>query len=166
MATTSTTPSGSLEARARQAAERLDAHVRETMKWHFSPETGSPFWLDWAKQAGFDPRKEVKGYADLVKFGHFEDDKLRGGPVNRWIPKGLAGKPAYVFETGGTTGIPKSRVVVDDFRIDYEMFSHGLPDEFFPKAANWLMLGPSGPRRLRLAVEHMCQYRGGICFKI
>src|SRR5258707_4410067 len=28
------------------------------------------------------------------------------------------------------------------------------------------MLGPSGPRRLRLAVEHMCQYRGGICFCI
>src|SRR3984957_14245854 len=26
------------------------------------------------------------------------------------------------------------------------------------------MLGPSGPRRLRLAVEHLCQHRGGICF--
>jgi hypothetical protein len=26
------------------------------------------------------------------------------------------------------------------------------------------MLGPSGPRRLRLAVEHLCQVRGGICF--
>src|SRR5262245_30203926 len=28
------------------------------------------------------------------------------------------------------------------------------------------MLGPSGPRRLRLAVEHLCQYRGGICFSV
>ncbi len=28
------------------------------------------------------------------------------------------------------------------------------------------MLGPSGPRRLRLAVEHLCQFRGGICFCI
>ena len=26
------------------------------------------------------------------------------------------------------------------------------------------MLGPSGPRRLRLAVEHLAQHRGGICF--
>ena len=26
------------------------------------------------------------------------------------------------------------------------------------------MLGPSGPRRLRLSVEHLAQYRGGICF--
>ncbi len=44
------------------------------------------------------------------------------------------------------------------------MFSDTLPDKFFPKGSNWLMLGPSGPRRLRLAVEHLCQYRGGICF--
>ena len=26
------------------------------------------------------------------------------------------------------------------------------------------MLGPSGPRRLRLGVEHLTQVRGGICF--
>jgi phenylacetate-coenzyme A ligase PaaK-like adenylate-forming protein len=146
------------------ARERLDAHVRETVEWHFNPETGSPFWLEKAKTLGFDPRKEVHKFDDLKKFGLFEDDWLRGGPVRRWQPKGLAGKPTYVFETGGTTGIPKSRVVVDDFRIDYEQFSDTLPEKYFPKGSNWLMLGPSGPRRLRLAVEHMCQYRGGICF--
>jgi hypothetical protein len=26
------------------------------------------------------------------------------------------------------------------------------------------MLGPTGPRRLRLAIEHLAQHRGGICF--
>ncbi len=81
-------------------------------------------------------------------------------------PAGLADKPIYVFETGGTTGVPKSRVVIDDFRIDYELFSETLPDEYFPRGSNWLMLGPSGPRRLRLAVEHLAQFRGGICFCI
>ena len=86
--------------------------------------------------------------------------------MRRWVPKGLADKPVYVFETGGTTGVPKSRVVMDDFRIDYELFSDTLPDQYFPRGANWLMLGPSGPRRLRLAVEHLTQYRGGICFCI
>ena len=69
-----------------------------------------------------------------------------------------------MFETGGTTGIPKSRIAIEDFRIDYEIFSDTFPDEHFPKGANWLMLGPSGPRRLRLAVEHLAQHRGGICF--
>src|SRR5687767_2836399 len=37
-------------------AENLDAHLRSIMTWHFSPETGCPFWLDWAKTAGWDPR--------------------------------------------------------------------------------------------------------------
>jgi phenylacetate-coenzyme A ligase PaaK-like adenylate-forming protein len=149
---------------AAEARQQLDAHVREIMQCHFDPHTGTPFWLEKAKELGFDPRKEVKSFADLTKFGHFEDEWLRGGPVRRWVPKALQNKPIYVFETGGTTGIPKSRVVVDDFRTDYELFSQSLPDKYFPKGSNWLMLGPSGPRRLRLAVEHLCQYRGGICF--
>jgi phenylacetate-coenzyme A ligase PaaK-like adenylate-forming protein len=148
----------------RQARERLDAHVREIVHWHFHPDTGTPFWLERAKSFKFNPLKDVQTFDDLKLFGLFEDEWLRGGPVRRWVPKALQNKPTYVFETGGTTGIPKSRVVQDDFRIDYEMFSDTLPEKYFPKGSNWLMLGPSGPRRLRLAVEHLCQYRGGICF--
>ena len=147
-----------------QAKEKLDAHVREMVEWHFNPETGCPFWLEKAKELSFDPRKEVSCLEDLTKFGLFNDEWLRGGPVRRWVPKAYSDKPLYVFETGGTTGVPKSRVVWEDFRIDYEMFSETLADEHFPRKSNWLMLGPSGPRRLRLAVEHLAQHRGGICF--
>lgn len=146
------------------AVSALDAHVRDIIAWHFNPETGCPFWLDWAKGAKFDARKEVKSFADLVKFPHFEDDWLRGGPVRRWLPKGLADRPLYVFETGGSTGVPKSRLQIDDFRIDYETFSKTLSDQTFPRRSDWLMLGPSGPRRLRLAIEHLAQHRGGIAF--
>jgi phenylacetate-coenzyme A ligase PaaK-like adenylate-forming protein len=161
-----TTPvlSDQLQQKATTAREQLDAHVRETIAWHFDPKTGCPFWLDWAEKAGWDPRREVGGFDDLAKFGHFEDQWLRGGPVRRWVPGPMVEKPVYVFETGGTTGIPKSRINIDDFRTDYEMFSATLPDEHFPPGANWLMLGPSGPRRLRLAVEHLAHFRGGICF--
>ncbi len=148
------------------ARERLDEQTVKMVRWHFSDETGSPFWLEKKREFKFDPLTEVKSFDDLKKFPLFEDDWLRGGPVNRWIPQGHKGKPAYVFETGGTTGIPKSRVVLEDHWTDYEIFSHTLPDQYFPKGANWLMLGPSGPRRLRLAVEHLAQYRGGICFCI
>ena len=147
-----------------KARELLDAHTREIIEWHFNPATGCPFWLEKVKELGFDPRKKVEKFDDLKIFPEFQDEWLRGGPVQRWIPQGLKGKPTYVFETGGTTGIPKTRVQIDDWKIDYEQFSHTLPDEFFPKGSNWLMLGPSGPRRLRLAVEHLAQYRGGICF--
>ena len=147
-----------------QARHELDASVREIVAWHFDPAIGCPFWLEWAERAGWDPRRDVKGFDDLAKFGHFEDEWLRGGPVRRWVPKAYADRPVYVFETGGTTGVPKSRISIDDFRIDYELFSKTLPDDRFPPGSNWLMLGPTGPRRLRLAVEHLVQHRGGICF--
>ena len=152
------------QARVETAREALDAWVRELMAWHFGPASGCPFWLEYAGKLGWDPRREIQRFDDLGRLGAFEDEWLRGGPVGRWVPRGLAGKPIYVFETGGTTGIPKTRVAIDDFRIDYELFSETLPDEHFPKGANWLMLGPSGPRRLRLAVEHLAQHRGGISF--
>ena len=152
------------EGQAEAQRTALDAWVREVVAWHFDPATGCPFWLQWAEKAGWDPRAEVQGFDDLKKFGHFEDEWLRGGPVRRWVPRAYSDRPIYVFETGGTTGIPKSRIAIDDFRTDYELFSDTLPDECFPKGSNWLMLGPSGPRRLRLAVEHLAHHRGGICF--
>jgi hypothetical protein len=158
------TENPNLAAQVEKAKSELDAQTREMVQWHFHPETGSPFWLEKAKEFEFDPLKDVSGFEDLKRFPLFEDDWLRGGPVRRWLPQPYADKPVYVFETGGTTGIPKSRVVVDDFRIDYEMFSDTLPIENFPTGSNWLMLGPSGPRRLRLAIEHLAQYRGGISF--
>lgn len=152
--------------KAAEAKAQLDAHTVETVQWHFHESTGSPFWLGKKAELKFDPLTEVQCFDDLKKFPLFEDDWLRGGPLQRWIPKGHAGKPTYVFETGGTTGIPKSRVVIEDHWKDYELFSDTLPDEYFPRGSNWLMLGPSGPRRLRLAIEHLAQYRGGICFCI
>ena len=148
------------------AKAKLDEHTVEMVQWHFNEATGSPFWLEKKSELNFDPLTEVNSFEDLRKFPLFEDEWLRGGPVRRWVPKGLENEPTYVFETGGTTGIPKSRVVMRDHWRDYEMFSHTLPDEYFPKGSNWLMLGPSGPRRLRLAVEHLAQYRGGISFCI
>lgn len=153
-----------LDARIAEARRRLDEWTREVVQWHFDPETGCPFWLDYAKKLSWDPRETIQSYEDLKKFEPFQDDWLRGGPVRRWVPRAFADKPVYVFETGGTTGIPKSRIGIEDFRTDYEMFSQTISDEHFPRGSNWLMLGPSGPRRLRLSVEHLCQHRGGICF--
>lgn len=163
----STAPiSSEVQAAAATALDQLNEHTLKTVHWHFSDDTGSPFWLEKKSELNFDPLKDVKSFDDLKKFPEFEDEWLRGGPIRRWVPKGHSGKPVYVFETGGTTGVPKSRMVIEDHWKDYELFSETLPDEYFPKGANWLMLGPSGPRRLRLAVEHLAQHRDGICFCI
>jgi hypothetical protein len=153
-----------LTRRVEESYRLLDEHVREMVQWHFSPETGCEFWLEYAAGLDFDPRKEIGGYDDLKILGPFQDEWLRGGPVRRWVPKALADKPLFVFETGGSTGIPKSRVNIEDFQRDYEIFGDNLPDDGFPRGADWLMLGPTGPRRLRLAIEHLAQYRGGLAF--
>jgi phenylacetate-coenzyme A ligase PaaK-like adenylate-forming protein len=155
-----------LEGRSVEARRRLDEWTRDVVRWHFDPATGCPFWLDFADRLDWNPAEEIQGFDDLERFGLFRDDWLRGGPVRRWVPRGLDDRPLYVFETGGSTGVPKSRINADDFRIDYSMFSETISDDGFPRGSNWLMLGPSGPRRLRLAIEHLAQVRGGICFCI
>ena len=53
---------------------------------------------------------DITVYDDLERFGPFEDEWLRGGPVRRWVPKAYADKPIYVFETGGSTGVPPKLV--------------------------------------------------------
>lgn len=156
----------SLAQRVAEARTRLDAHTRDIVAWHFDPQTGTPFWLEYAKGLKWDPRREIRHYDDLDKFDDFQDEWLREGSVRRWVPKAYADRPIYTFETGGSTGRPKTRINIDDFRIDYEQFSETLSDAAFPRGADWLMLGPSGPRRLRLAVEHLAQHRGGICFGV
>jgi phenylacetate-coenzyme A ligase PaaK-like adenylate-forming protein len=107
----------------------------------------------------------VNNYEDIIaKFDHFQDEYLRDLQPEVWVPKAFEGKPFNIFETGGTTGMPKQRIGWNDFRVDYEEFSHKLADEHFPKGKSWIMVGPTGPRRLRLAVEHLANYRGSSCY--
>jgi phenylacetate-coenzyme A ligase PaaK-like adenylate-forming protein len=148
-----------------QAQQELETHLREIIAWHFSPETGCPFWLDWAKK-NFDPRVEIKSFADMIKFPHFQDEWLRDLQPEVWVPVEYKGKPFNIFETGGTTGMPKQRIGWNDFRVDYSEFSEKISDEHFPRGGAWLMMGPTGPRRLRLAIEHLAHVRGSSCYFI
>ncbi len=153
------------ETAVKAAREKLDSHVREIVLWHFSPDTGCPFWLDWAAKAGWDPRTTIRTFADVIAgFPHFQDEWLRDLQPEVWVPARFRGRPYNVFETGGTTGMPKQRIGWDDYKTDYEEFSSKLSDEHFPPGAAWLMVGPTGPRRLRLAIEHLANFRGSPCF--
>ena len=146
------------------AARQLDEHVREIVRWHFSPETGTPYWLEWARREGWDPAREVRAFDDLARFPHFDGELLRNLPHEEWVPKEYAGRPFTIFETGGTTGLPKQRIGWDDYKIDYEEFSDTLDPKAFPRGGYWLMVGPTGPRRLRLAIEHLANHRGCSCY--
>lgn len=150
-----------------EAAAALDEHTREMIEWHFSPDTGCPFWLDWADaQKDFDPLKDVQSFADITRFPHFDEEVLRFEDPYRFVPQPYRGRPFNIFETGGTTGMPKQRVGWDDYKIDYEEFGDRYGDDVFPDNADWLMIGPTGPRRLRLAIEHLANYKGGSCYFI
>jgi len=149
------------------SAEALDAHLRDMVAWHFSPQTGTPYWLDWANDAGFDAVGRIRTFDDLSRLPRFEDEWLRRLPHEKWIPGGFAGRPFKIFETGGTTGMPKQRISWEDHLTDYTDFSATLDRLYpgaFPPGANWLMLGPTGPRRLRVAIEHLANLRGGSCY--
>jgi phenylacetate-coenzyme A ligase PaaK-like adenylate-forming protein len=149
---------------ATSAARALDEQFCEIVRWHFSPETGTPHWLEWSKSAGWNPAEEVQSLADLNRFPHFDGELLRNQPHEVWIPKAYEGRPFTIFETGGTTGMPKQRINWEDYKRDYEDFSATLSDEAFPPGGYWLMIGPTGPRRLRLAIEHLANHRGSSCY--
>lgn len=150
---------------AATAAAALDQHVRNMVRHHFSPETGTPYWIDWAAEHRIDPISTVHSFIDLLQtFPNFNDDALRYTPIERWVPRAFAQRPFKIFETGGTTGMPKQRLSWDDHLHDYTEFANRLDDQHFPPGAAWLMAGPTGPRRLRLTIEHVANLRGGPCY--
>jgi phenylacetate-coenzyme A ligase PaaK-like adenylate-forming protein len=154
-----------LEQSVQEAKQALDAHVREIIHWHFSPETGCPFWLEWVGKQDWNPVEAINSYDDLVaKFPNFQDEWLRDLQPEVWVPKQYKGRPFNIFETGGTTGMPKQRIGWDDYKVDYSEFSETLNDDHFPRNHYWLMVGPTGPRRLRLAIEHLANVRGCSCY--
>jgi hypothetical protein len=89
------------------ARQALDAWVREVVDLAFRSASGAPFWLDYAAKLGWDPRKEIQTYADLQRLGEFQDEWLRGGPVQRWVPKGLAGETGLRLRDRRHDGCPE-----------------------------------------------------------
>jgi hypothetical protein len=156
----------SLQASIAGAERALDAHVRRVVGVHFGDE-GTPFWRRFAAQRGLDVRAEVQGFADLLRiFPNFDKAWLRDAPHADWVPASRLGQPFHVFETGGTTGAPTQRPSWDDHKIDYAAFAETLSDDAFPRGGAWLILGPTGPRRLRLAMEHLAHCRGSVAYHV
>lgn len=123
------------------------AFLREAMEWHFSPATGSPFWLERARTLDFDPRRDVTSLADLRRFPNVAAE-LRDVPVEALIPRGYGPRPDVVgvFESGGTTGPPKRVVLLRDWlermlaTANAHLDAHG-----FPRGVDWLGMVPTGP---------------------
>lgn len=81
------------------------AYLQTAAQWHFSPETGFPYWLERAKVLDFDPLTEVKTLEDPARFPDIVGE-LHDVAVRNRVPRGYGTNPPtpLVFETGDSTG--------------------------------------------------------------
>ncbi|MFH9423914.1 AMP-binding protein [Streptomyces sp. NPDC017529] len=141
--------------------------VREMMRWHFSPETGSPFWLKRAGSLGFDPLTDVRDFDDLGLFPNVVDE-LRDVGVRELIPRGYGDEhQASVYESGGTTGQPKRVTYAAEWhRSSVEWFSARLDAHGVPRNVDWLSAVPTGPHNVGAMAVDTAMSRGGLNFSI
>lgn len=124
-----------------------DAYLRAAIRWHFSPETGSPFWLRRAASLGFDPLTEVTTFADLARFPNVVDE-LRDVDVHDLVPAGYGPTPPapQVFESGGTTGAPKRVIVMPDWDYQGQRWEiDDLGDDAHVRGRGLLLVTANGP---------------------
>ncbi|WP_435874570.1 hypothetical protein [Nocardia vinacea] len=110
------------------AASNADDYIRALMHWHFSEDTGSPFWLRRANTLDFDPLSDVRTFSDLSLFPNVVNE-FREAPVEDMIPRGLTGADRVItgiYESGGTTGDPKRFVMFDRWMSWRNMFRHDI----------------------------------------
>lgn len=145
-----------------------DEFLRAAMRWHFSPETGSPFWLEQAKALDFDPVADLRGFEDLTLFPHLAN-ALRNVRAEDLIPRGYGPRPEVVgvYDSGGTTGSPKRVVMLRDWldmlvaRSSAQLDAHNVPPN-----VNWLMVIPSGPHMVGETFIRQVVFRGGLPFMV
>ena len=127
------------------AAEALDRSTREVIAWHFDPETGCPFWLDYAKRLGWDPRTSVHTYADLA---HSAASRTSGCAA---VPYAAGCRKAYAEPAGLTfrdrRQHRRAQVAHQHRRLPHRLrgLQRHAARRAFPKGADWLSLGPTGP---------------------
>lgn len=141
-----------------------DEYIPAAMEWHFSPETGSPFWLERADSLGFNPRTDIRTFDDLARFPNLAND-LREVPVEKLIPRGYGPHPDVVgvFDSGGTTGAPKRMVLMRDF---CDLAVDNLVARGYPPKKNWLVLLPTGPHIGVEYCRHQVAAQGGLIFTV
>src|SRR5450631_996119 len=148
----------------------LDQWVQDIVRWHFDANTGSPYWLRRREGLGFDPIAEIKAFADLQKFGLFDDNDLKSVPAQDFIPQAHRrdGGPfgVRVYETGGTLGTPK-RVIDHSYReVLASWFSYSLDQCGFPQGGNWLHCAPAGPHAVGYTTQRIAHRRGGLAYYV
>ncbi|NEA46347.1 phenazine antibiotic biosynthesis protein [Streptomyces sp. SID10815] len=144
-----------------------DAYLRTAIRWHFGPETGSPFWLRRVGRLDFDPLTDVRTYDDLRLFPNVVDE-LRTVPVEDLIPRGYGPRPPAprVFESGGTTGAPKRAIFMPDWIADAVDRMLRGPQFAGREPSNMLVLTPTGPHKIGCMYDYIAERQNTVKFCI
>ena len=90
------------------------AYLQAAVRWHFSPQTGSPYWLHRAKTLDFNPLNDVKTFEDLALVSGWrcgEGQLLRPTSVRRCaLPNRLARCPRSTIPPVGGAATTSSTV--------------------------------------------------------
>ncbi|NNL67030.1 MAG: hypothetical protein HKP30_12355 [Myxococcales bacterium] len=144
----------------------LDAEVARVVAEHFDPRWGTPWWLEQAGALGFDPRREIRGLADLARLPAVPAQALATRPVEDFVPRRHhAQRTQWILsETGGTTGPPARTVFLpDDFEAAFVTpFVEAARIMGFPRERSWLYLGPSGPHVIGKAARACARALGAM----
>ena len=142
--------------------------LQMAMRWHFSEETGSKFWLNRADSLGFDPVRDIRTHADLARFPNLVNE-LRGVPVGDLVPRGYGSRPEVIaaYDSGGTTGAPKRVLLFQDWLERSLAWKSDRLDAFgFPTGVNWLLVAPTGPHIFGRLMTDLTRVRGGVPFTV
>lgn len=145
-----------------------DEFIQAAMAWHFTPATGSPFWLERAKTLDFNPLTDVTTHADLRLFPNVVS-QLREVHVADLIPRGYGDRPELtgIFESGGTTGAPKRVVMLADWFARSIAFScWWLDSHGIQRGLDWLGLVPTGPHTIGVLFRQSAASHGRHGFTI
>lgn len=141
-------------------------HLTRMMKWHFSSDTGSPFWLEMRSSLDFDPINDIHSFTDLFLFPDVSL-MLRDVAIEDLCPKGLSNSTiAGVFESGGTTGMSKRVVAYElwlEQLVDWRVKDFDIKKDL-PK--NTLAIVPGGPHIVGSINQRRAKALGGHCFTI
>jgi acyl-CoA synthetase (AMP-forming)/AMP-acid ligase II len=145
----------------------IHQHITEVMKWHFSPKTGCPFWLEMRSQLDFDPVEDIRSMADLVLFPDVSL-MLRETSAESLQPKGLdKADLAGIFESGGTTGKAKRVVAYEEWLAQLVSWRiagfNRMPDS---RSQNTLAIIPTGPHIVGAINIRRARALGGLFFTV
>jgi hypothetical protein len=143
-----------------------DEWLREVLRVHFDPDTGSPYWLQREKELGFPVRERITRVGDLALLGPMAQDDLASKPLELFLPKRWRDrKPELTIgETGGTTGkIQTTAYSREEFTFAFVDFLKWVFERRgFPSGLNWLYLGPSGPHIMFKNAQSLARAMGSL----